>query len=138
MKVILEFIGEEVVLVSGDDLQSTITGDAFSVEEYGLAILGGNKSVVKDTLSKLGALDQGLPYLILGDVDPEEVSESSAAHGKVLSRIEWPPAYNKLLDSLYRAQVYREQFNARRERGQQREIQLFRSLVGTSRGIHQV
>ncbi len=49
-----------------------------------------------------------------------------------------PPSYNQLLDSLHRAQVYQQVFDPARERGQQRESNLFRSLVGTSRAIQQV
>ena len=46
-----------------------------------------------------------------------------------------PPSYNQLLDSLHRAQVYQQVFDVARERGLQRESNLFRSLVGTSRAI---
>jgi sigma-54 specific flagellar transcriptional regulator A len=52
--------------------------------------------------------------------------------------MEWPLNYTKFVDSLYRAQIYRDQFSRSRERGQQRGLQLFRSLVGTSRKVHQV
>ena len=52
--------------------------------------------------------------------------------------MEWPLNYTKFVDSLYRAQIYRDQFSRSRERGQQRGLQLFRSLVGTSRKVQQV
>jgi len=48
------------------------------------------------------------------------------------------PNYTKFIDSLYRAQVYREQYANALQRGQQREVQLFRSLVGTSRSVRHV
>ena len=43
-----------------------------------------------------------------------------------------------MLDSLHRAQVYREMYDQARERGRHREPNLFRSLVGTSRAIQHV
>ena len=48
-----------------------------------------------------------------------------------------PLTYNQLLDTLHRAQVYREVFDEG-QRKSQREPQLFRSLVGTSRSIQSV
>src|SRR5690606_39840923 len=74
-------------------------------------------------------LHDALP--IFNSMDPE-------LRKMVISKFEFPPNYNKFLDNLYRAQVYREQFAASRARGQQREVQLFRSLVGTSRAIQRV
>src|SRR3546814_8095755 len=43
-----------------------------------------------------------------------------------------------LLDSLHRAQVYREMYDQAKSRGRQREPNLFRSLVGTSRAVQHV
>jgi sigma-54 specific flagellar transcriptional regulator A len=43
-----------------------------------------------------------------------------------------------MLDSLYRAQVFREQYSSQMGRGKRREVELFRSLVGTSRGVQVV
>ena len=48
-----------------------------------------------------------------------------------------PPSYNKLLDSLHRAQIYREMYESK-TRGRQRAGNLFRSLVGTSRAVQHV
>ncbi len=56
----------------------------------------------------------------------------------MLTSLEMPPSYNKLLDSLHRAQVYREMYDQAKSRGRQREPNLFRSLVGTSRAVQHV
>jgi sigma-54 specific flagellar transcriptional regulator A len=56
----------------------------------------------------------------------------------VIATVESPPSYNKLLDSLHRCQLYREQYSHSEGRSERRDIQLFRSLVGTSRHIQQV
>jgi len=56
----------------------------------------------------------------------------------VIARMETPPNYTKLMDTLHRAQVYQGQFKANSARGQRRDTQLFRSLVGTSRSVAKV
>ena len=56
----------------------------------------------------------------------------------MIATVESPPSYNKLLDSLHRCQLYREQYSHSEGRSERRDIQLFRSLVGTSRHIQQV
>lgn len=63
---------------------------------------------------------------------------SNEAESRIIARIGWPLNYTKFVDSLYRAQVYREQYAQNGQRGQQREVQLFRSLVGTSRRVQHV
>lgn len=87
-------------------------------------------------LKQLGARVDNLPLLLFGEQScadwPEELRR------RVLARLDMPPSYNQLLDALHRAQVYQQAFDAARERGQQRESNLFRSLVGTSRAIQQV
>ncbi|MDO6805189.1 sigma 54-interacting transcriptional regulator, partial [Wenyingzhuangia sp. 1_MG-2023] len=61
-----------------------------------------------------------------------------AVRRSVIATVESPPSYNSLLDSLHRCQLYREQYSQEEGRRERRDIQLFRSLVGTSRSIQQV
>ena len=56
----------------------------------------------------------------------------------VISQIQMPPNYARIVDDLHRAQVYREQHSESFNRNVHRDPQLFRSLVGTSRKIQQV
>ena len=105
-----------------------------------VAVLLGScqQASLEAVLKGIQAWDKGVPVLYLEDaVHLDSLSE--ALKQMVVSRLEMPPSYNKLLDSLHRAQVYREQFNHHsRSRGERREIELFRSLVGTSRQIQTV
>src|SRR5690606_39297689 len=91
---------------------------------------------LEQLLTDLRQWDIGIPVLLMGDADLNSMDPE--LRKMVISKFEFPPNYNKFLDNLYRAQVYREQFAASRARGQQREVQLFRSLVGTSRAIQRV
>ena len=57
---------------------------------------------------------------------------------RLLAILPPPLSYNQLIDALHRAQVYREIYSERTRRGSQREPNLFRSLVGTSRSVQSV
>jgi len=56
----------------------------------------------------------------------------------IIASMTVPPAYNQLLDTLHRAQLYRQAQQASRRQPTRRPVHLFRSLVGTSRQIQQV
>jgi sigma-54 specific flagellar transcriptional regulator A len=81
--------------------------------------------------------DPGLPVILLGD-HPESELLDDELRARIISKINFPPTYNKLLDTLHRAQMYREQYDLTRGRDQRREINLFRSLVGSSRNVQTV
>jgi sigma-54 specific flagellar transcriptional regulator A len=79
---------------------------------------------------------RGVPILMVGDPDLHKLPEKEVS--SIIARMEWPLNYTKLVDSMYRAQIFRDQFARSHERGQQRGLQLFRSLVGTSRRVQSV
>ncbi len=136
MVTILEFIGEEDI-VAGDEAQALLnSGDAETHASLSVVIANGEDDTVVDTISGLCQTVEGVPILMLGDPDLKQLRDEHRA--RVIARMEWPLNYTKFVDSLYRAQIFREQFMRSRERGQQRSLQLFRSLVGTSRKVQQV
>lgn len=53
--------------------------------------------------------------LLVGDPDLAGLSDDETS--RVIARMEWPLNYTKFVDSLYRAQIYRDQFARSRERG---------------------
>ena len=137
MAVILNFLGEEHLACTSADWREAVVGLESSREV--LSVLLGEvtaKGGALELLKQLGAWDEFLPAVLLdaqvSSEWPEEIRR------RVLVSLEMPPSYNKLLDSLHRVQVYREMYDQARERGRQREPNLFRSLVGTSRAIQQV
>ena len=104
-----------------------------------LCVLVGTVSTaggLSGLLKTVAEWDEFLPVMLLGDISSAELPEDQRR--RVLSTLEMPPSYSKLLDSLHRAQVYREMYDKARERGRHREPNLFRSLVGTSRAIQHV
>lgn len=136
MVTILEFIGEEQVL-AGEEAKALLrSGDEESLSDISTAVVNGEDAGAADNITALCKAVKGVPLLLLGHPELRGVSDDDSA--RIIARIEWPLNYTKFVDSLYRAQVYRDQFSRSRERGQQRGLQLFRSLVGTSRKVQHV
>lgn len=137
MAVILSFLGEEYLACSSNDWPEVVAVLPSSRDV--LCVLLGDvqaKGGALEQLKQLSAWDEFLPVVMLDAQVPAEWPEE--VRRRVLVSLEMPPSYNKLLDSLHRVQVYREMYDLARERGRQREPNLFRSLVGTSRAIQQV
>ena len=136
MVTILEFIGEEQIL-AGDEARALLSsGDEESLSDIAVAVVNGEDAVVTETITTVCNAVKGVPLLLVGHPELSGLSEDAGA--RIIARMEWPLNYTKFVDSLYRAQVFRDQFSRSRERGQQRGLQLFRSLVGTSRKVQQV
>ncbi|MBB5321282.1 sigma-54 dependent transcriptional regulator [Marinobacter oulmenensis] len=131
---ILEFVGEDRIL-SGEEARDCLS-DNDAMEEAGVVIVNGEDDEVSKAVKSVCQTMDGLPVLMVGDPALEDLSDEHA--NRVIARMEWPLNYTKFVDSLYRAQVFREQFGRSNERGRQRGVQLFRSLVGTSRRVQQV
>ena len=138
LKVILDFLGEEAIVAQHSDWRREIEGKVEDSTEISAVLLGDSKSIpVADVIEALLTWDKGIPILSIGTaVQSESLPEN--IRRALLASVEMPPSYNKLLDSLHRCQVYREQYTHNRSRGERREVQLFRSLVGTSRQIQHV
>jgi sigma-54 specific flagellar transcriptional regulator A len=131
---ILEFIGEEEI-TSGDEALALLE-EPGALEEASVVILDGSDASAGNTVAVISQSTRGVPILMVGDPDLKKLSDEEA--GRIIARMEWPLNYTKFVDCLYRAQIFRDQFARNQERGQQRGLQLFRSLVGTSRRVQSV
>ncbi len=137
LAVILNFLGEENLASSSQEWEQAVSSLSSSREV--ICVLVGAVSLaggVSSLLRTLAGWDEFLPIMLLGEISAVDLPEDQRR--RVLSSLEMPPSYSKLLDSLHRAQVYREMYDQARERGRHREPNLFRSLVGTSRAIQHV
>ncbi len=137
LAVILNFLGEENLASSSQEWEQSVSSLSSSREV--ICVLVGAVSLaggVSSLLRTLAGWDEFLPIMLLGEISAVDLPEDQRR--RVLSSLEMPPSYSKLLDSLHRAQVYREMYDQARERGRHREPNLFRSLVGTSRAIQHV
>ncbi|MBS3805099.1 MAG: sigma-54-dependent Fis family transcriptional regulator [Oleiphilaceae bacterium] len=137
LEIILEFVGEEGV-ISGPPARALTFGepDPDLVNSLSVVVINGDDEDVKAAIEAVCVVGAGLPILLVGDPDLKGLSEE--CQGRIIARLEWPFNYTKFVDSLYRAQIFRDQYLLNQARGQQRGVQLFRSLVGTSRSVSQV
>ena len=134
--VILAFLGEEALVATSDQWQATLDGRESLL--FKCVLLGecNLEAGFAGLLSQLERWDANLPLLL---VEPEQAADCPEhLRQRLLATLRPPLNYSQLLDSLHRAQVYREVFDERAGRKSQREPNLFRSLVGTSRSIQSV
>ncbi len=138
LKVILDFLGEEVIVAGSSDWRKVADASIEESTEISAVMLGDcDGQPLEKTVEAMLSWDKGLPFLFVGSqLQVDELSEN--VRRCVLASLAMPPSYNKMLDSLHRCQVFREQYTHNRSRGERREVQLFRSLVGTSRQIQHV
>lgn len=137
MHVLLDFLGEEA-FESDSKNWKTVAGNSDDPMDIVAVILGSSDSKsTSEMLNDINDWDKGMPIIYVGDDElPAELSED--IRRAIIAHVTMPPSYNKLLDSLHRAQIFREHFAHNRVRGERRPVQLFRSLVGTSREIQYV
>lgn len=133
MSVILEFIGEEQVVAGSEALALLESGDTEGLAQVSVVIINGEDAGLRSTVEKVCRAVEGVPLLLIGDPALTGLADNDAA--RIIGRVDWPLGYTKFVDSLYRAQVYTDQYRRSTGRGQQRALHLFRSLVGNSRKI---
>jgi len=136
LAVILDFLGEDYVASPSEDWAEQLP--EFEPGQLGCVLLGEvqAKGGALRLLKQLQARLANLPLLLLGEWNIADWPED--LRRRVLARLDMPPSYSQLLDALHCAQVYQQVSDVARGRGLQREANLFRSLVGTSRSIQQV
>jgi sigma-54 specific flagellar transcriptional regulator A len=137
LTVILNFLSEDHLACSSDEWQDAVAGLESSRVVNGVML--GNVSLrggAAELIKQMSKWDENVPLMLIGEPVPADWPDD--VRRRVLTSLEMPPSYNKLLDSLHRAQIYREMYDRAKSRGRQREPNLFRSLVGTSRAVQHV
>ncbi|TCK18850.1 sigma-54 specific flagellar transcriptional regulator A [Thiogranum longum] len=102
-----------------------------------LAVLVGScksDKALQKLLKEIHDFDEHLPIFLLTEKnrEPTVAIEPSSC---ILGRVELPVHYTQLTSALHQAEVYRE---TQADGGHQRPVDLFRSLVGTSRSVQMV
>ena len=134
LKIVLDFVGEETVAASSSDWQDVVPD---SGEVFCCLFLGDTQAPAHELAQSILTWESSLPIVAIDDVVVDE--DADAELGKaIIARIETPPKYTKLMDTLHRARVYKDHYTDDPIRAQRREAQLFRSLVGTSRSVIKV
>jgi len=140
LSVILDFLGEPAVTSACDGWQDVANAAADNESPFVVVILGDccNQQVLRSRLEEIRAWDDALPVILVGAQQVVESDWELLLKHMVIGSLELPPTYNKMLDTLHRAQRYREAQWACKRSKIQRPVHLFRSLVGTSREIENV
>ncbi len=138
LNLVLEFLGEDTLFTSSAVWQQDVDAHLPSAAAIKCVVLGQCEHPVgaAGLLEQIDKWDAHLPVVMLGR--EQMASWPEHLRQRLLSVLEPPLSYNQLLDTLHRAQVYREVFAEGSQRKRQREPNLFRSLVGTSRPIQLV
>jgi sigma-54 specific flagellar transcriptional regulator A len=134
--VILEFIGEQTFMAGSDDWSRVVDGQEGG--GFVCLMIGKTRHPWTKVASDVLAWEKSLPVVLVDDELSEDDAEEDDLRRATIARVETPPNYTKFMDTLHRAQVYKNQFTTDPVRSQRREAQLFRSLIGTSRAIIKV
>ena len=131
LKTLLEFIECEKVISASqqnwrEQIADSIISVAFVADRLGREL--------NSVISELHEKDNCLP-LILMTTPGEDVLLSSENQGHVLKNLEFPFTYQDLTNALHQAQMFR---NSHKRPHGNYSPELFRSLVGNSRGIRRV
>ncbi len=140
LKVLLDFLSETPLVAPSNEWQSLADNESKG-EDY-VAVMIGDFSLGKMTFEQLlkgiREWNDELPVILVGDNPPSEDHLDDQLRHMIIANIAMPPTYNKLVDTLHRAQLYREAQSTSKRQPQRRPVHLFRSLVGTSREIQNV
>ncbi len=130
VRTVLEFIECERVWVADCENWRTAVGEAGAAQAVLLGDCGSDDKRL-EVLRALRQWDANVPLFLLGEnrsageLDPEIATA-------VLGYVDLPVKYGQLFSALQKAQIYRE---SRVQSGPGRPIELFRSLVGSSRRV---
>lgn len=132
---IFNFMDEEFIAADSSKWRDAVK-ELSNPREILCAFVSMQDSAQALTLVKeLCQWDEFLPLVVFGDMPNDWPAEYRQ---RILNSLSPVPTYNRLVDCLHRAQVYRDVYAEVDERRNQRETHLFRSLVGTSRCMQKV
>jgi len=128
---VLEFIGYHKLVTASSDT----VADSMSEKSIGTILVGqcGDEQQLRQTIETLREKNPEVPIILLHSRETGQ-SVSREVLQNVFSVVNLPLTYLELTDALHRAHV----FHAKKGKGTNLNLDLFRSLVGNSRGIRQV
>ena len=134
---IFDFLDEESILTDSARWQGVVGALESSWEVLCVFLGGEDAGTLLELVRDVDAWDASVPIVMLG-LGSVPASWPAEQRQRILCRLELPPRYNRMLDCLHRAQVYREVYAEASSGRTRRETNLFRSLVGNSRSVHAV
>jgi len=140
LSVLLEFLGEATITANSKNWQDLVQSENKG-EDYIAVFVGDfaqSKLSFEQLLKSIRDWNDELAIVLIGENSPSENGLEDLLRHMIIASLPIPPTYNKLIDTLHRAQLYREAQSSSKRQPLRRPVHLFRSLVGTSREIQHV
>jgi sigma-54 specific flagellar transcriptional regulator A len=136
---ILAFLEEDAVVTTSQALD-TVLADATQASTYSLVLVGEQcEGWGEPLLERLEQWNDETAVALLG---AERLSSlegfTPKLRIKVVGALDTPITYTAMINILHRARLFGEAQQANKRHSQRRPVHLFRSLVGTSREVHNV
>ena len=141
LKILLDFLSETTLVTASDCWQASVAEENRG-EDYVAIFIGDirdSHQAPAQLFKELRAWNDELAIVLIGDENQHLADDLEETYRfMAIATLSVPPTYNKLVDTLHRAQLYREAQSSSKRQPQRRAVHLFRSLVGTSREIQNV
>lgn len=141
LKILLDFLGETTLVTTSNSWQAAVVEEKGG-EDYVAIFVGDHRNAnqsLAQLLKEIRSWNDELAVVLVGDENQYAADNMEDLYRfMVIATMSVPPTYNKLVDTLHRAQLYREAQSNSKRQPQRRPVHLFRSLVGTSREIQNV
>ncbi len=149
LKVLLDFLNESTIATAACEWQQLIL-DEQRGEDYVAIFVGDFTSCqysLEQLLKNIREWNDEIAVVLINDNLSSHNSDINLFQNlglddflrhMIIATLAVPPSYNKLADTLHRAQLYHEAQASSKRQPQRRPVHLFRSLVGTSREIQNV
>ena len=134
LQAVMKFIERNPVLVEDCSRWTELAGDT---RDYQAVFVGscGSENALAQLLRDIHEQDENLPIYLLAEKGKEPTVRIETG-SCILGRIELPPSYSQLTSALHQAEIYAA--SHRSLPAEQRPVDLFRSLVGSSRAVQNV
>lgn len=141
LKILLDFLSETTLVTASNGWQAAVAEENGG-EDYVAIFIGdhsGSNQSLAQLLKDIRSWNDELAVVLVGDENQYAADSLEDLYRfMAIATLSVPPTYNKLVDTLHRAQLYREAQSNSKRQPQRRPVHLFRSLVGTSREIQNV
>lgn len=134
LQAVLKFINCTPSLADSPERWKDDIGNASEIQAVLVGSCGSDK-MLSSVLTEIHTLDEHLPVYLLAEKGKEPTVTIDTG-SCILGRLDVPPNYAQLTSALHQAEVYTNSHRATSVT--QRPVDLFRSLVGSSRSIQKV
>jgi sigma-54 specific flagellar transcriptional regulator A len=135
--VILNFTGESVLLGTSENWRQVFSQKKEN-EKNILCLFIGEISLREEGVELMAQCQAQYPDVAIVTIGNQGHDFLSTGSRSVIAQFDGLPTYSQLNDTLHRAHIFQHQKRRMNGLDEQRETTLFRSLVGTSRGVSRV